>query len=123
MTCIKARSVEVDVDQERRQAAEQGQRDGAPGWGGGQRPDPEQHGGGGQGEHARAGVLPAGRQQAQGGVGEELGGVGGAQDRVPAKRSDGGGQRHGQDDRRLAGAGKGGEGRTGRDRGQGRPVQ
>jgi hypothetical protein len=66
MTCIKARSVEVDVDQECGQAAEYGQPDGAPGRGGGQRPDPQEDGGGGQGKDAGAGVLPAGRQQAQG---------------------------------------------------------
>src|SRR5215213_10956256 len=109
MTCIKARSVEVDVDQERGQATEYGQPDGAPGRGGGQRPDPQEDGGGGQGKDAGAGVLPAGRQQAQGGVGEELAGVGGAQDGVPGQRSGGRGQHAGQNDRRLAGASQGGK--------------
>jgi len=92
-------SVEVHVDQERGQTAQRGQPDRAPGRGGGQRPDAEEDGGGGQGEHTRAGVLPAGRQQAQGGIGEELAGVGGAQDGVPGQRPGGGGQHAGQDDR------------------------
>src|SRR4029453_1876833 len=123
MTCIRARSVEVDVDQERGQAAQHGQPDGAPGHPGRQWPEAEEHGGGGQGKDAGAGVLPAGWQQPQGGVGEELAGMGGTQDRIPGQRSGGGGQRAGQDDGWLAGACQGGEGGAGHHRGQGRAVQ
>jgi hypothetical protein len=69
----------------------------------GQRPDAQQHGGSRKGEHARAGVLPACRQHRYGRVGEELAGVGGAQDRIPGDRSGGAGHHPRHDDRRLAG--------------------
>jgi hypothetical protein len=46
---ITGRSVQVDVNQERGQAAQHSQPDRASGWAGGQRPNAEQDGGG-QGE-------------------------------------------------------------------------
>src|SRR5262249_59498742 len=92
-------SVKVDVDEEGTGAGEKGEGRDASGRCDAEWSDAEQDAGSGQREHPGAEVLPTGREDREGRVGEELFGVGGTQDGVPADRATSRTDRHDDDDK------------------------
>src|SRR6266542_930430 len=112
-----ARLVQVDVDEESGEGGEQAVGGGAAG-GRGAVQQSIGDGGGGEGEDAGSGVLPADREDDEGEVGEELFAVGGMEDGVPGDRADQSSEGAGNHDVAAPAAQESGQRQGGEDRGE-----